>query len=272
MMCPHCQKDNPDYATICVWCGRSLVPGESSDEEAKAVRSAKKRIRIIVALALVCCVAVAALCAAVFKAQARKELIGTWKMDIPVGELMNVVLGESEDESVLQSLLTAVAGDDVTVTLYCRFYENNTYTVYVDSEDLAASLEKMTDNAVRYICEDGIFEILEKQGVSKENTEMMLGLVGLSTDTLADVASETVSEWMQPVYEELKKTLSAPQETAGERYYELDEDRLYLALEKDKRIEDSLYIVLSFDGTNIRLITGTAIDQYVTTLEWSKVE
>ncbi|MBR5134779.1 MAG: zinc ribbon domain-containing protein [Clostridia bacterium] len=82
MMCPHCEKANPEDAKICVWCGAPLASEEAASP---AVKRRRPRWMIVTAAVLAAVVTVVSIGAVMIGKRDREGLLGTWRIDVPVG-------------------------------------------------------------------------------------------------------------------------------------------------------------------------------------------
>lgn len=243
---------------------------EMVQQEERPIVQRRKALLIIAAVTASAAVLAVVLCGVLLSKPRKEALVGTWETTLPVGEALCVLLGGEETGNGTLASILREAGADMAVTVYCRFYENDTYSVYVGHEELLSAWQQTLDAIIAYACDDGLFAVLETQGISRPEAELFLAMGNIPLDSIAESVSVKLQELLAPVYQKVTEWLTPADTQMGERAYLLEDDRLYMALETGKPIEESVYVVCGFDGETVTFQTGTFLDEYLTDLTFTR--
>ncbi len=265
MKCLACHKQNPTDATMCIRCGKPLE--ESNTVVARPYRA--QRIALIITSVLLAAAIMLGVWT-VFSKPSQASLVGTWKMEIPVGEAI-AYFGETEEENTLANGLLELMGREATVTVYCRFYEDNTYTMYAGYEEIIAASDQAIEATITYLCDEGFYNFLESRDISAETVDFVMQLAGISMEDVEEALHTAIDRELQPLYDKMKTVLMPRDNQSGNNAYLLDDEFLYMALESGKPVEDGPYVIWRFDGKTLTMSSGTFFDTYLGKLSWEKV-
>lgn len=103
-----------------------------------------------------------------------KTIVGDWEFTISVNEMNAIGNSEAPFESDAEYKLLLRLGEDKTVQLICSV------------DDYKATYEAYMEDYFTYLRNGGYYEIREKEGYSKEQTDKMLADTGMTVDLLVD--------------------------------------------------------------------------------------
>ncbi len=248
MTCPHC--------------------GGTVSRSLKLSPRAKKRGLVVTAAIAI--VAVMLTAVRLFSPSVPKEaIVGTWRMSMPVGDVLDRFVQTTEDNTLAESML-AMLREQETVTVYCRFFDDDTYRVYVDPEEVIAVADKALDTAVAYVCEEGIDKALGSGELPGVMTALLLGVANASSDELVAMLGGTVDKVMTPLYDRLREEMTVSEETGAFRWL-FEDGQLCMALQKNTAVEDGAFVIWQYDDGTLRLVSGTFLDTYLEGLVWEKL-
>lgn len=247
MTCPHCGKPIKRHGGI-------------------SSRS-KRRLKTAAIVAVILTVILAAVW--VFRPMPSKEaLVGTWRMTLPVGRVIAWLADGTEDSAA--SGVLSLMDEDQTATVYCCFFEDDTYQLYADADEVIAAAQSAVQSAVTYACEEGIPALIEKGELSDPTTLLLLSAANLTSDKVATMLDGAIDKVMDPLYDTLREAMIPTQ--TGNRCYQLRRDCVFTALQKETPVEDSVYLIWQYDGETLRMSAGSLFDDETEELVWTKNE
>ncbi len=230
--------------------------------------AAKRRVRM--ALAVIAAVAVILTAVWLLWPPLSKEaIIGTWRMQMPVGKVLGYFAQSTEENTLAESMLSMLR-EEQAVTVYCRFFDNDTYEIYADADEVIAVADKALDTAVAYVCEEGIGKAVESGELSGVTTSLLLGVANASSEELTSLFSWVLDKVMPPLYDKLREAM-APSEVTGRYRYVVEDERVFMSMQKDVAVENSAYVIWQYDDGTLRMVSGSFLDGYLGGLVWEKL-
>lgn len=248
MTCPHC--------------------GEPVSRLPKLSPTAKRRWRIVLMIAVIVAVSLVAVWL-LWPSVPKEAVVGTWRMEMPVGKAMGYFAQTAEDGTLAESMLSLL-DEQETVTMYCRFFDNGTYQMYADPDEVITVADKALDAAAAYVCEEGIDKAIESGDLSDTTASLLLGVANASSDDMAALLGKILDKVVTPLYDKLRETMTPPEGTG--RYRWLFEDgQLCMALQKETPVEDSVYVIWQYEDGTLRMVSGSFLDTHLEGLVWEKL-
>lgn len=196
----------------------------------------KKLISLVLVAAMLCCVLAGC---------GNKEadaLVGTWKADVDMTELMSEKMGADMMEYVTLS--------DVIFTMVLQFNSDSTFSMTLDEASVETALNGMLQSI-----KDGTVAMLEDQIVEyglEMTVEEMLAASGTDLDT---VFADMEAQMNIPAL--IEQTIS---EAAGEGKYDAKDGKLFLSAGLEYLPDPACYEVYTLEGNVLTLMEYVGTD------------
>lgn len=179
-----------------------------------------------------------------------KTIVGDWEFTISVNE-MNAIGNPETADTAFES--------DAEYKLVLRFNDDKTVQLVCAIDDYKASYKAYMEDYFTYLRNGGYYEIREKEGYSKEQTDKMLADTGMTVDLLVD----DLQEKMQSEDVTVNKTLTEDgcillTDPAKITKYTLEKGKLIFVTDEDLTRETN--ISFEFESGIINVIDGTYAD------------
>lgn len=193
----------------------------------------KKIIALTLALVLVL-----SLCAC----GAKENLVGTWKANIELADLMNKEIAASGDEAMAEAMNL----ESFQLPLILELREDGTCTMKVDPEAMAASADKLATDLTEGL-KAYFVTMLEQQGLEVEDPTEVLTAMGLDLDALvAEMKDQFLSE----------DTFA---EFTMESKYKAEDGKIYFSDDLESEINADEYNTYTLKGDTLTLDVGNMV-------------
>ena len=187
---------------------------------------------------LLCLVLVLSLCAC----GAKENLVGTWKANIELADLMNKEIAASGDEAMAEAMNL----ESFQLPLILELGEDGTCTMKVDPEGMAASADKLATDLTEGL-KAYFVTMLEQQGLEVEDPTEVLTTMGLDLDALvAEMKDQFLSE----------DTFA---EFTMESKYKAEDGKIYFSDDLESEINADEYNTYTLKGDTLTLDVGNMV-------------
>ena len=187
---------------------------------------------------LLCLVLVLSLCAC----GAKENLVGTWKANIELADLMNKEIAASGDEAMAEAMNL----ESFQLPLILELREDGTCTMKVDPEAMAASADKLATDLTEGL-KAYFVTMLEQQGLEVEDPTEVLTIMGLDLDALvAEMKDQFLSE----------DTFA---EFTMESKYKAEDGKIYFSDDLESEINADEYNTYTLKGDTLTLDVGNMV-------------
>ena len=187
---------------------------------------------------LLCLVLVLSLCAC----GAKENLVGTWKANIELADLMNKEIAASGDAAMAEAMNL----ESFQLPLILELREDGTCTMKVDPEAMAASTEKLATDLTEGL-KAYFVTMLEQQGLEVEDPTEVLTTMGLDLDALvAEMKDQFLSE----------DTFA---EFTMESKYKAEDGKIYFSDDLESEINADEYNTYTLKGDTLTLDVGNMV-------------
>ncbi len=207
-------------------------------------------IAIILALAVVFCMA------GCKEKSPEEKIVGKWTAELDFSSYMNSIHSESDlDASVIP---------DTAINAYMIFeFDGEKCSMYYDKEKTVESINKYLDD-FKALLTEYLYKQYEATGLSREEIDSQFKtLYGISIEELAEM-----TVWSTMDAEQIAASIT--EEGTAEGYYQLKEDKIYIADAKEL-LETADYYSYSFDGDKL-LISGASNEAFFSSFEEAGIE
>lgn len=187
---------------------------------------------------LLCLVLVLSLCAC----GAKENLVGTWKANIELADLMNKEIAASGDEAMAEAMNL----ESFQLPLILELREHGTCTMKVDPEAMAASADKLAADLTEGL-KAYFVTMLQQQGLEVEDPTEVLTAMGLDLDALvAEMKDQFLSE----------DTFA---EFTMESKYKAEDGKIYFSDDLESEINADEYNTYTLKGDTLTLDVGNMV-------------
>ena len=187
---------------------------------------------------LLCLVLVLSLCAC----GAKENLVGTWKANIELADLMNKEIAASGDEAMAEAMNL----ESFQLPLILELREDGTCTMKVDPEGMAASADKLAADLTEGL-KAYFVTMLEQQGLDVEDPTEFLTAMGLDLDALvAEMKDQFLAE----------DTFA---EFTMESKYKAEDGKIYFSDDLESEINADEYNTYTLKGDTLTLDVGNMV-------------
>lgn len=187
---------------------------------------------------LLCLVLVLSLCAC----GAKENLVGTWKANIELADLMNKEIAASGDEAMAEAMNL----ESFQLPLILELREDGTCTMKVDPEAMAASADKLAADLTEGL-KAYFVTMLQQQGLEVEDPTEFLTTMGLDLDALvAEMKDQFLSE----------DTFA---EFTMESKYKAEDGKIYFSDDLESEINADEYNTYTLKGDTLTLDVGNMV-------------
>ena len=187
---------------------------------------------------LLCLVLVLSLCAC----GAKENLVGTWKANIELADLMNKEIAASGDEAMAEAMNL----ESFQLPLILELREDGTCTMKVDPEAMAASADKLAADLTEGL-KAYFVTMLQQQGLEVEDPTEFLTTMGLDLDALvAEMKDQFLSE----------ETFA---EFTMESKYKAEDGKIYFSDDLESEINADEYNTYTLKGDTLTLDVGNMV-------------
>ncbi len=177
-------------------------------------------------------------------------IVGDWELQISVSEME----AAQNPESVNNSFET-----DAVYKLYLRFNADKTLQLVCDVDDYKVTYAAYMEDYFQYLRNGGYYELREKEGYSKEQTDKMLADTGMTVDLLVDDLEEKMQSndvtADKPMTDDGYIVFTDPAKTTK---YTLEKNKIVFVTDEDLTRET--YISFEFASGVITVTEGTYAD------------
>lgn len=187
---------------------------------------------------LLCLVLVLSLCAC----GAKENLVGTWKANIELADLMNKEIAASGDEAMAEAMNL----ESFQLPLILELREDGTCTMKVDPEAMAASADKLAADLTEGL-KAYFVTMLQQQGLEVEDPTEFLTTMGLDLDALvAEMKDQFLSE----------DTFA---EFTMDSKYKAEDGKIYFSDDLESEINADEYNTYTLKGDTLTLDVGNMV-------------
>ena len=173
---------------------------------------------------------------------AKENLVGTWKANIELADLMNKEIAASGDEAMAEAMNL----ESFQLPLILELREDGTCTMKVDPEAMAASTEKLAADLTEGL-KAYFVTMLEQQGLEVEDPTEVLTTMGLDLDALvAEMKDQFLAE----------DTFA---EFTMESKYKAEDGKIYFSDDLESEINADEYNTYTLKGDTLTLDVGNMV-------------
>lgn len=165
----------------------------------------------------------------------KEKLVGTWKCEMDLAEQINTEMGLDEESAEYLNF------DSFTIVLYMQINEDDTYSLYADTDALEQTME-----AAMASFAEGMTKYLEDMVLAETGIAMSADdILAASNTTMDEMLAEAFPEGM---VEELAEGLKQ------EGKFKAKDGRLYTSAGLEYEVDPAVYETYTLEGTTLTLL------------------
>ncbi len=296
MLCQKCQATIPEGEMFCPMCGAPVPPVEAPMTESPALQEemptaeipmqemptneeqapmyewaptpeepAKKAKPIgWIAAAVIAVVAIVAAVVVLFMMNGGKTgLQDTWKVSLRMDKLVEIA-DQSNSENAMTMMYPGVDFKEMIemfrieepLSAYVTFREDDSCALYVNLEQTEAFVNELYDRMLTYLQNDGYYQIMETQGISREEVDEMLAQQGMDMNTMLLMLSMSKSQLNATAIEAALAQMGIKTDDNGnamlfETTYRYEDGTLSFAPFRGGKVEPSWSMKVSVNGNTL---------------------
>lgn len=165
----------------------------------------------------------------------KEKLVGTWKCEMDLAEQINTEMGLDEESAEYLNF------DSFTIVLYMQINEDDTYSLYADTD----ALEQTMEAAMASFAE----------GMTKYLEDMVLAETGIamSADDILAASNTTMDEMLAEAFPEgMVEELAEGMKQEGK--FKAKDGRLYTSAGLEYEVDPAVYETYTLEGTTLTLL------------------
>ncbi len=297
MLCQKCQATISEGEAFCPMCGAPVMPTEapvteeSAPQEAVPMQEAPmndeqapmyawaptpaepvkkpKPIGWIVA-AVIAVVAIVAAVVVLFMMNGGKtDLQDTWKVSLQMDQFVELAKQKLADGQNVDNFSGMYPGMDIEalmdifdveepLTVYVTFDKDDSCTLRLNLEETESFMQEFFDRMLVFLQNDGYYQIMEAQGISREEVDAMLAQQGMDMNTLLLMMSMSKSQMNATVLETAfaqmgMKTDDNGNVTLFETTYRYEDGTLSFAPFRGGKVDEKWSVNVAVNGDTLEI-------------------
>lgn len=165
----------------------------------------------------------------------KEKLVGTWKCEMDLAEQINTEMGLDEESAEYLNF------DSFTIVLYMQINEDDTYSLYADTDALEQTME-----AAMASFAEGMTKYLEDMVLAETGIAMSADdILAASNTTMDEMLAEAFPEGM---VEELAEGLKQ------EGKFKAKDGKFYTSAGLEYEVDPAVYETYTLEGTTLTLL------------------
>lgn len=165
----------------------------------------------------------------------KEKLVGTWKCEMDLAEQINTEMGLDEESAEYLNF------DSFTIVLYMQINEDDTYSLYADTD----ALEQTMEAAMASFAE----------GMTKYLEDMVLAETGIamSADDILAASNTTMDEMLAEAFPEgMVEELAEGMKQEGK--FKAKDGKFYTSAGLEYEVDPAVYETYTLEGTTLTLL------------------
>ena len=165
----------------------------------------------------------------------KEKLVGTWKCEMDLAEQINTEMGLDEESAEYLNF------DSFTIVLYMQINEDDTYSLYADTD----ALEQTMEVAMASFAE----------GMTKYLEDMVLAETGIamSADDILAASNTTMDEMLAEAFPEgMVEELAEGMKQEGK--FKAKDGKFYTSAGLEYEVDPAVYETYTLEGTTLTLL------------------
>ena len=165
----------------------------------------------------------------------KEKLVGTWKCEMDLAEQINTEMGLDEESAEYLNF------DSFTIALYMQINEDDTYSLYADTD----ALEQTMEAAMASFAE----------GMTKYLEDMVLAETGIamSADDILAASNTTMDEMLAEAFPEgMVEELAEGMKQEGK--FKAKDGKFYTSAGLEYEVDPAVYETYTLEGTTLTLL------------------
>ena len=165
----------------------------------------------------------------------KEKLVGTWKCEMDLAEQINTEMGLDEESAEYLNF------DSFTIVLYMQINEDDTYSLYADTD----ALEQTMEAAMASFAE----------GMTKYLEDMVLAETGIamSADDILAASNTTMDEMLAEAFPEgMVEELAEGMKQEGK--FKAKDGKFYTSAGLENEVDPAVYETYTLEGTTLTLL------------------
>ena len=171
----------------------------------------------------------------------KEKLVGTWKCEMDLAEQINTEMGLDEESAEYLNF------DSFTIVLYMQINEDDTYSLYADTD----ALEQTMEAAMASFAE----------GMTKYLEDMVLAETGIamSADDILAASNTTMDEMLAEAFPEgMVEELAEGMKQEGK--FKAKDGKFYTSAGLEYEVDPAVYETSTLEGTTLTLLENVGED------------
>lgn len=165
----------------------------------------------------------------------KEKLVGTWKCEMDLVEQINTEMGLDEESAEYLNF------DSFTIVLYMQINEDDTYSLYADTDALEQTME-----AAKASFAEGMTKYLEDMVLAETG-------IAMSADDILAASNTTMDEMLAEAFPEgMVEELAEGMKQEGK--FKAKDGRLYTSAGLEYEVDPAVYETYTLEGTTLTLL------------------
>lgn len=165
----------------------------------------------------------------------KEKLVGTWKCEMDLAEQINTEMGLDEESAEYLNF------DSFTIVLYMQINEDDTYSLYADTDALEQTME-----AAMASFAEGMTKYLEDMVLAESG-------IAMSADDILAASNTTMDEMLAEAFPEgMVEELAEGMKQEGK--FKAKDGKFYTSAGLEYEVDPAVYETYTLEGTTLTLL------------------